>query len=378
MPKRARQVANPAVREHDYIECLKAFKGKRCLHDVLGATVSQFHRLTPSSLVRCVGLLELLVQRGIHNGVVFTKRLECAVKAVCTPPALKSPDLYASEITDHVRICFSMIRQIKLDAHGDTRKSAAFRRHCSATDLIVIESMVNKISLHDQSSSNELLESMPDDDNQSGEAADAAEDRLNMTAAEPEDDMRSVFKRGQQTLDELEQTLHDLDNHLSETASTAPYDEVFDKDGFPIMRCGASSKASSRQPSPEAAACAAFEPVDPCSRRRRAQIMKMEAVTPKKKAKVSAKPLSAQKSTPDASGPLHRGRLAITKDGRCEVTAFTMSCNKRVHVVTVLKLKYGPLAEKHMSMLVERINTANIDKAACLKFKSQMQASATK
>ena len=174
MLKRVRQCANPAVREADYIQCIQGYVGRKALEEMLGPLVSDFHRLAPSSVIRCSRLLEMLIQKGVRNGVIFTSRVECAIKAVGISPASKSADLWAVEITEHVRLCFAMVRQMKLDEetiHGKSRsrKSAAFLKQCGAADLVVLGSLVDQIVL---SSADVLLE------HAYAPAMDAIEDNL--------------------------------------------------------------------------------------------------------------------------------------------------------------------------------------------------------
>ena len=105
MPKRVRQCANPAVGEADYIECIRSYADKKTVHELLGPLVDEFHRLTPDAVIRSARLLELLIQKGIANGVIYSTRFECAVRATCECPPTRSMDARSAEVTDHIRLC---------------------------------------------------------------------------------------------------------------------------------------------------------------------------------------------------------------------------------------------------------------------------------
>ena len=153
--KRDRQLANPNVRESDYIQALKEYMGKRPLQEVLGPLCGDgghgamvLQKVMPVHVVRSAKLLESLIFLGCKNAVICTSRFEMAVKAV----QKDGNDLLAAQITDHVRLCFATVRQMKLDIESGQvgvrcRKSSAFRRACSASETIVIEAIVSKIKL---------------------------------------------------------------------------------------------------------------------------------------------------------------------------------------------------------------------------------------
>ena len=62
----------------------------------------------------------------------------------------------------------------------------------------------------------------------------------------------------------------------------------------------------------------------------------------------------------------------LPEAGRFEVTAVCGHTFKRVHVMTVLKHKYGDFAEEHMKKLVAHIEGTMCSKADGLKFKATL------
>ena len=391
---------------------MKAFCGKRDIESLLGPLVQDFHRVTPAAVVRCSKLLELLMDAGVSNGVLYPSRFETAVKSSMVPSAPgKSHDLWASEITDHIRLCFGMIRQMRMDeallnGRIRSRKSSAFKRLCGAADLIVIGALVRKITLSEDSVEGDAVSVGPapiSDGTAIPRGDDIMEDifeeinfppDLSSAPSSGTDDMNEfklLFKSGAHVGKEMDSLLGD--ECFSEVPSTVLYPESFDQDGFPIIASARSSRAStprSATPTPKTsaftspaadAADSIFEPVDPCSRRRKAVTLQKRAQDTPKKMKASSKVVAEQPSSKkmpkatvaaaaaDDSSALHRGRLATTKDGRCEVTAYTKSCNKRIHVTTVLERVYGAEAKQHMALLVQKINEEGYSKERCLQLK---------
>ena len=101
--------------------------------------------------------------------------------------------------------------------------------------------------------------------------------------------------------------------------------------------------------------------------------------TPKKKA---AKTTTTTTTSPekkncgksyDSKEKLHRARLAATRDGRLEVTAYTLATNRRVHVTTILSKVWGHGAEAAMQGLVSKINDGHLTKPAALLVKQGLR-----
>ena len=340
MQKRARQCANPNVRESDYVEAIKDFVGKHEISELLGPLSNKLHKLTPHAVVRASKLLELLVDRGVGNGVLYSTRFECAVKATCMAPRGRDVDAWSAEVTDHLRLCFGMVRQIILDNETRcgvqrSRKSSAFKRQCSGTDLVVIHSLMQKLTLasddksragNDKSDAENGNSGAGNDNSGAGNdnsgagtdnsADDLSEFRDIFKGAREiaddidvlsSDDLRGLFRTGQRALDELGILDSDSDHcPISDCASTQHYPEgpMFDKDGFPVVRSTAPSMASTPRgeatttPNPplgDATSNDACIP-DPSSARRRRKMLESRAMaTPKKKCVMESRAMPTPK-----------------------------------------------------------------------------------
>ena len=193
----------------------------------------------------------------------------------------------------------------------------------------------------------------------------------------------------------------------SEVPSTIAYSESFCKDGFPITP-GPSPLSSPRLSAPVPRIVFACEnddemplkpgeekndecddPPDPCTQRRRRQILQAQATTPLKKREAPSQPKASGKKSAKAKilpkakvaerqvsagddEALQRPRLAKTKDGRFEVCAYTND-GKRVHVTTVQSKAYGKHLEKHMIAICTKIEKDNITKREALLYKDMLK-----
>ena len=161
--KRQRQIANPAVTEDGYMRALTTWAKGGDLCQMLGPLVQEGHKVTPAAVVRISGLLDYLVNEGCTNGVVFPSRFESAVRRF---PGVKAPDnrgmqVWAADVTDHVRHSFGMLRQCKLDEAGKAKmkKSAAFQRAMTGSDHVVITALLNKMRLTEPADDQRMAES---------------------------------------------------------------------------------------------------------------------------------------------------------------------------------------------------------------------------
>ena len=115
MHKRRRSLANPAVTDVHYHECVRDFCKRETIIDQLGSALPhELYRITPGAIMRVAPLLLSLVAAGCKNGVIFPSRFETAVRRSLTGskhvPARRSAELYANQVTEHVRVCFALIR----------------------------------------------------------------------------------------------------------------------------------------------------------------------------------------------------------------------------------------------------------------------------
>ena len=121
---------------------------------LLGPLVADAHRITPVSVVRCSPLLAGLIDMGCRNGVVFPSRLEGALKRVVSErgsvdaPANMSLDLFIGVVAEHIRLCFSTLRQMILDdsSMGKVKKTGAFRKQLTAPEHVLVTSLLSKMS----------------------------------------------------------------------------------------------------------------------------------------------------------------------------------------------------------------------------------------
>jgi hypothetical protein len=80
-PKRARSLANPAVKETVYYEVIRNWMRKESIRARLGPhLVAEGGVVLPSMVMQSVGLLQGLIEAGCKNGVLFPSRMETAVK----------------------------------------------------------------------------------------------------------------------------------------------------------------------------------------------------------------------------------------------------------------------------------------------------------
>jgi len=155
MQKRPRSLANPAVGDLQYHECVRDFCKKEPLIVQLGSDLpSDLHRITPGSIVRAAPLLIALVVAGCQNGVIYPSKLETAVRRSLTEsrhvPGGRSAELFANQVAEHVRLCFALLRTMMLEENDVSsgrrpRKAAAFRRACSASEHFVVKTITDKM-----------------------------------------------------------------------------------------------------------------------------------------------------------------------------------------------------------------------------------------
>ena len=108
----------------------------------------------------------------------------------------------------------------------------------------------------------------------------------------------------------------------------------------------------------------------PTPKKKAAKTTTTTTTSPKKKS--CGKTIEKPKSH-DSTEKLHRARLAATRDGRLEVTAYTLATNRRVHVTTILAKVWGHGAEAAMQGLVSNINDGHLTKPAALLVKQGLR-----
>lgn len=382
--------------------------GKKPLAEKLGELVDDFHKVEPFHIALASKLMESLIDAGLRNGVMMQSRLECAIKSV----ELRCPDLLASQITDHIRLCFSMVRQWKLDlemvdGRARSKKSWPFRRKCSAAELVIVENLVSKLTLTTGATSTEVAP--VDGASRTNPCTDLAAPGA---APQNTNNWSQLFRAGfEMDVDALMGGLGAGFGATGETdVGTAAY--------FPEESPGSAAPTTPRVSIPRAwlGSLRVFGDgsgseeteahgdddgiPDPCSRRRKGLILQArkdlaksgKKTVNKGKGQATAKAGGQGKKVGKGKGKgggngqkgdkdkdkgkdkekLHRALLYKTKDGRIEVTAYTISSNKRVHVATVQQRLYGKFALDHMTKIRDKINDDNITKEAALMFKAEL------
>ena len=159
--------------------------------------------------------------------------------------------------------------------------------------------------------------------------------------------------------------------------STMAYPEsLFDDEGFPEVKTAQMFGQPDMQmqigtPMKDngSGSGSTFVPIDPCSRRRKLNIKTSVAASNTKKP--SSKD-SSKSTKQDPSEDIHRACVKKTSSGRVELTAFTTTTNKRIHVKTVETKHYGDAALGNITKLRELINAGGMTKASALEAFSKM------
>ena len=159
-PKRQRSVSNLNVGVREYLSALMSWRSQhsgQSYQQLLGPTwCREIRQVTPHSLSRCYGLLNALVEIGVHNGVLFPSKFEIALKEsiVRDPSALSASSNHATiitDITDHIRVNFSMVRQLvfedeEMPCRRRYCKTGVLRRMATASQLVLINNLIRKMN----------------------------------------------------------------------------------------------------------------------------------------------------------------------------------------------------------------------------------------
>ena len=159
-PKRQRSVSNLNVGVREYLSALMSWRSQhsgQSYQQLLGPTwCREIRQVTPHSLSRCYGLLNALVEVGVHNGVLFPSKFEIALKEsiVRDPSALSASSNHATiitDITDHIRVNFGMVRQLafeddEMPCRRRYCKTGVLRRMATASELVLINNLIRKMN----------------------------------------------------------------------------------------------------------------------------------------------------------------------------------------------------------------------------------------
>ena len=159
-PKRQRSVSNLNVGVREYLSALMSWRSQhsgQSYQQLLGPTwCREIRQVTPHSLSRCYGLLNALVEVGVHNGVLFPSKFEVALKEsiVRDPSALSASSNHATiitDISDHIRVNFGMVRQLafeddEMPCRRRYCKTGVLRRMATASELVLINNLIRKMN----------------------------------------------------------------------------------------------------------------------------------------------------------------------------------------------------------------------------------------
>lgn len=283
------------------------------------------------------------------------------------------------------------------------KKSAAFRRSCSASDHIVVRNLTSSM----------LLKDGPDK-----HRADVPynQERDVIPDAEEVDDkgMPTIFTKFALTFDFLHDSVaSDVASMTRQSSArslgTSIADTLlYDSDGIPIMVGEGSSHLDKAYA--DTAPCTVeevstpkkFTPMDPIPRRRKAAILARRITTPPskpkaspksvaKKTKVSAEPKTSKPKAVPSDGKakaklsglgivLIEPKLALTTEAnpRAELTAKGMvdDVKTRIFVCTATRNGWGPKFHGDMCIIRDMINNGEVTKEMCLKVRDELHTKA--
>ena len=156
--KRHRSVANPEVGIQQYQQVFESWleDNPGTLPALLGRTlVSNLRSVTPGHVVSLVNLLERLFSCGLDNAMILPSKFEAAIRATLAANPSRAGkssalDLYAHEVCEHIRHCFSMLRVLRLEQNKPSTaisKTGAFKRKANTAENIIINSLVGKVNV---------------------------------------------------------------------------------------------------------------------------------------------------------------------------------------------------------------------------------------
>ena len=420
--RRERALANPDVKDADYIESINRLCHGSTICDVLGPTLaSGMHQITPNMIVRLSPMLEHLIKKGIRNGVVYPNRLDFALKASCTTlPKQLNPTVYFHNVTEHIRHALAVLRDLKREDTAGPRsgqkrsKVGSFRRACGMADTIIIKTLLDSMEV-DPSPSPPPESSPLSSPRGSG---DAKEKKIGVPIVDlpkatdlDENGYPLIFLKSSSILSKLQLSGRSADSRASSvgwgSVASLPSTTYYDEEGLPRLDdprpdgegpCESASEQVSKSGSNGSESDCVL---DPAPKRRKAAAIAGKkkdkaTVLPKAKAKAAPKrtpqkvrvepkatPVKAKAAAKKAEGTnvgiLCRPSMAgptAEKDSRCELTAQEFQTDgslKRVCVWSAKVRLWGPSLASDMRKMRAAIDGGGMTKQQCLDMRDRMK-----
>ena len=175
--RRPRELANPDVQHEQLVLLIEKFQAGRTWSSLLGPRLaSKAHQICPSLFVRITPLMSDLLAVGFTNCVLPMAKLEKALRQTVLPgePVANGStvDLLVGQVAEHIRLCFNMLRLLRVEdkasSHSIGRfrrypKTGGFRKQLTAADTVLVQSLVREVKLRSEgASSKEDLEEQQD------------------------------------------------------------------------------------------------------------------------------------------------------------------------------------------------------------------------
>jgi hypothetical protein len=369
----------------------------------------------PHHVIRISALILSLVDKGCRNGVILPSRFELAVRHHATGlPTGSNADVWVIKVTDHVRLCFGMLREFLFEQNADQvdrrrSKTSPFKRACTSSDTLFVNSIVSRMTMDLPAPSTTSLADSPSSGTGSCKASQASPafaptslpkftaPILHLPDADELDEkgIPLIFAKGRDVMDMLSARSN------TSVATSVAETELYDTDGFPILD-GQQHDENKRSPDgsdDKEDDEDEIQILDPKPKRR-----KQASAKPKGKAKASPKgkpPLAPAPSTPRATPKKAASPAASSKNSskpptdvvllKPRVTGPTKESNSRsqltavqtapdgslrkVHVFTKFKNTWGKLVHAHVLQVSQAILEGSITKDDALAMREKLRPS---
>lgn len=160
MSRKPRECPNPNIQQDDITKVVKDFKCGRAWSDIICSLAHATHAVTPKMVCFLGSLLQSFLTIGLNNCVLPVGKIESAIAITMYEnekiPQTYCMDRWVSDVTEHIRLAFSMLRLLKIEditaskTPGGRRrypKTNSFRRQASGADTVMIASLTDQVSL---------------------------------------------------------------------------------------------------------------------------------------------------------------------------------------------------------------------------------------
>ena len=365
--KRDRSVANHMVSIDQYREVFDSWLQNTVgtIPAMLGKDlVADLRAVTPSHVVAIVGLLELLLSAGCWNAMILPSKFEAAIRLVFAAHPLRvgkssGLDLYAHDVCEHIKQCFSMLRHLRREQtkplRGNCSKTACFKRKATTAENIVTNNLVAKVQL---------------------ESADAF---IDAPHASMDEDVHMMAPFSLPTcfaayLGKSAYSSAPLATGASTPASSPRSTVFYDEDGWPMIGgdlCATPVKTQQLQPSNDLSP----PPVMPSTRaRKKATLAKRAELKDALKSQDGGKAGLGRVAGKGMDVQIHGPRKTFSK-GRLELCALD-EYNKRVFIFggRAMNGDDSQLEAEGKAVMEYIERTAGVTKAAALAFRAQLRS----